>query len=392
MYPTLHELFQDLFGINFFPAIPMYGFMLAITFIVAAWLTTKELKRKEAEGLMQTTKQKFLKGEPATATSIIINGVIGFILGYKLLFGILDYQSCALNPQAFLLSFKGNIVGGILGAAISIFFHYREKQKNKLPKPVWEVETVYPHQHMANIVTIAAIMGIVGAKLFDVIENLDDLVKDPWGTLFSSSGLTFYGGLILASVTLVYYARKNKIGLLPLCDAAAPSLMLGYAIARIGCQVAGDGDWGLTNTAPMPEWLSFLPDWMWAYDYPHNVINEGIPIPGCEGQYCHVLESPAFPTPFYETVISSILFIFLWSIRKKFIIPGMLFCVYLICNGVERFFIEKIRVNDQYNFLGFELSQAQLIAIALMLLGVIGLWYLNRNKEKVLATYKNSAD
>lgn len=383
-------MLKDLLGIYLPLPIQTYGFFLAVTFIVCAYLVSKEMQRKEAGGLMHSSTQKFLKGEPASVTSMIINGAIGFFVGYKLLFGIFNYQSCSSNPQALLLSGEGNILGGILGAAISVFFHYREKQKNKLPKPEWVEEAILPHQHMANIVTIAAVLGIAGAKLFDVIENIDALMKDPLGVILSFSGLAFYGGLICATIGLLVYAKKNKIGILPLCDAAAPALMLGYAIARIGCQLAGDGDWGLPNDAPKPGWMSFLPDWMWSFDYPNNVIHANL-----KQDFINMgLESitgKAWPTPFYETVMGTILFLFLWSIRKRITTPGILFCVYLIVNGIERFLIETIRINDKYNFLGIELSQAQIIAVSLIAIGVIGMLYLNKNKEKFLQMYQTQS-
>ena len=98
---------------------------------------------------------------------------------------------------------------------------------------------------------------------------------------------------------------------------------------------------------------SFLPNWLFGYAYPHNVIGAGIKIPGCSGPYCSYLPIPVFPTPFYETIICLGLFFLLWSVRKKFKVPGTMFAFYLIINGIERFFIEKIRVNSRYSILGF---------------------------------------
>jgi prolipoprotein diacylglyceryltransferase len=160
-----------------------------------------------------------------------------------------------------------------------------------------------------------------------------------------------------------------------MADSVAPALMIAYAVGRIGCQLSGDGCWGGPNPEPKPEWLSLLPDWMWAFNYPHNVINEGVLLPGCEEKFCHVLDQPVFPTPFYETTICTLLFLVLWFIRKKIAVPGMLFSIYLILNGIERFIIEGIRVNIKYNFFGLETTQAQAIAIGLVVLGIIGIIY-----------------
>jgi prolipoprotein diacylglyceryltransferase len=107
-----------------------------------------------------------------------------------------------------------------------------------------------------------------------------------------------------------------------------------------------------------------------AYSYPHNVVNEGVRIPGCEEeQYCNQLPIPVFPTPFYETVVSFFLFLLLWSLRKKMKVPGTLFGVYLIVNGFERFFVEQIRVNTKYDIFGFHPTQAEIIAVALIITG-----------------------
>jgi phosphatidylglycerol:prolipoprotein diacylglycerol transferase len=125
-----------------------------------------------------------------------------------------------------------------------------------------------------------------------------------------------------------------------------------------------------------PGWL---PRWIVAYHYPHNVINEGVPIAGCtESRYCSQLPIPVFPTPFYETIAGLLLFGLLWSIRKKMKVPATLFAVYLMVNGFERFFIEKIRVNTTYSIFGFHPTQAELISAGLIVGGVVLYWWLRR--------------
>jgi prolipoprotein diacylglyceryltransferase len=117
---------------------------------------------------------------------------------------------------------------------------------------------------------------------------------------------------------------------------------------------------------------AFLPDWLFAYSYPHNVLSEGIRINDCnELQYCNQLPLPVFPTPFYETLMGLALFVFLWSIRSKVRQPGMMFGIYLMVNGAERFLIEKIRVNTTYTIMGFHPTQAELIATLLFITGLI---------------------
>jgi prolipoprotein diacylglyceryltransferase len=157
--------------------------------------------------------------------------------------------------------------------------------------------------------------------------------------------------------------------------------MLSYGVGRLGCQLSGDGDWGIANTAPKPGWMSGLPDWMWSFKFPHNVNNEGIPIPGCVGRWCHELPEPVFPTSFYEFLMAAVLFAVLWGIRKRIQVPGLLFSIYLIMNGAERFLIEQIRVNSLYTFGSIQVTQAQIISSLLIIIGIFGVRY-SINKAK----------
>ena len=113
--------------------------------------------------------------------------------------------------------------------------------------------------------------------------------------------------------------------------------------------------------------FAFIPNWMVAYNYPHNVNNDGILIPGNTEDYNRVLPLPVFPTPFYETVICTLLFLILWIFRSKIKTAGKISGIYFIVNGLERFAVEKIRVNNQYHFLGIHPSQAEIISFCLIL-------------------------
>ncbi|HEY4799132.1 MAG TPA: prolipoprotein diacylglyceryl transferase family protein, partial [Bacteroidia bacterium] len=170
-----------------------------------------------------------------------------------------------------------------------------------------------------------------------------------------------------------------------LIDACAPALMLAYGVGRLGCQMAGDGDWGIDNLSAKPSWF-ILPDWAWAYTYPHNVNNVGIAMPDCTGKFCSVLENPVFPTPLWEAVTCIILFFVLWSVRKRITAPGVLFSLYLILNGIERFFIEKIRINTTYHIFGHRITQAEIISTALFFLGIAGIFYFRNLQKKNAAS------
>ena len=156
--------------------------------------------------------------------------------------------------------------------------------------------------------------------------------------------------------------------------------MLAYGLGRIGCQVSGDGDWGIVNTSPKP--FSWLPDWMWTYTYPHNVNEAGVKMAGCtEAKYCYELPQGVYPTPLYEIVICLGLFALLWILRKKLKTPGTLFALYLMLNGLERFLIEKIRVNTRLNIFGFQPTQAEVISTLLFLSGLV-LWIVLKRRVK----------
>jgi len=375
MYPNLYYAFKDLFGIeiSFLRFINSFGFFVAIAFILCAVVLTRELKRKEKQGLLFPQKEKIITGKPASAGELILNFLIGFLFGYKLIGTVFLDESVTADTQEFLFSSQGHWPTGIILGLLLAFLKWQEKNKQKRPKPEEKLEEIWPHQRVGDMVIFAALFGFAGAKIFHNLENWDKFVEDPMGNLLSPDGLTFYGGLICAAFAIWYYARKKGIGIWHLNDAIAPGLMLAYAVGRIGCQVSGDGDWGIENTAPNP--FSFLPDWMWSYTYPHNVNDMGDPIPGCVGRYCHELRHPVFPTPFYETVMGLILFGVLMLVRKKMTIPGTLFSLYLIFNGIERFLIEKIRVNTTYSIFGFHPTQAELISSGLVIAGIVLWWY-----------------
>lgn len=388
MYPNLYYAFKDLFGIEI-PALKIvnsFGFFVAISFLAAAWTLIKELKRKQVAGLMGYTEKKIKVGEPASVQELLLNFVLGFVFGFKIL-GVFFTAGALNDPQSFIFSSQGNWLTGI---ALGLFFailKWREKNKVKLAQPEERTVRIWPSDRVGDLTIIAAVAGFAGAKIFDNLENWDRFIQDPIGNLFSASGLTFYGGLIVAAIAIALYLRKHKISFIHIADAIAPSLMLAYGLGRIGCQVAGDGDWGIVNTKPNP--FGFLPDWAWAYDYPHNVNKEGVPLPNCTwADYCTHLPQPVYPTPLYEIVMGLALFALLWFLRKRIQVAGRLFAVYLFVNGLERFLIEKIRVNTRQNFFGFHPTQAEIISSCLMIIGVLLYVYAPKLKPRPATAVK----
>jgi len=380
MYPNLYFAFKDLFGVEwpFLRFVNSFGFFVAIAFFLSAIVLAAELKRKSSEGLLQPKEMQVMVGQPATAGELLLNFLLGFLLGYKIIALFIMDSSATEDPQAFIFSTIGSWPAGILLGLLFAGLKWYEKNKQKLPKPEKRTIRIWPQDRVGEITILALVFGLLGAKLFDIFENWSDFLKHPSSYLLSPSGLTFYGGLICAAIAIWVYARKHNIGFWHLNDAAAPTLMLAYGLGRIGCQISGDGDWGIVNTNPKP--FNWLPDWMWAYNYPNNVNEAGVPIPGCVGKYCNELNPPVYPTPFYEIVVCLLLFGLLWSLRKKLKTPGTLFALYLMVNGLERFFIEKIRVNTRLNIFGLQPTQAEVISTLLFLTGLI-LWISLKKRE-----------
>lgn len=419
MYPNLYFFVKDVFGVELqgLKLINSFGLLVAFSFLSAAWALTSELKRRESKGWLKSTESEIWIGKGAELGEIAWNAFFGFIAGWKFVGFFTEKEIAFQDPQAFLLSGKGNVVMGIVLAIFFAGLKWYSGNKTKLPNPEKRNIRVWPHERVGDMTILAAVFGFGGAKIFHNLENWNDLIKDPIGSLLSFSGLTFYGGLICAGAAILWFAKKHSINRWHLVDSFGPALMLAYAVGRMGCQVAGDGDWGILNSAyvsnsegkavPASEYgfrdtvisnfayyreafagvkelrsfedvshaplkaPGWLPTWLFAYSYPHNVLSEGVPDSNCQGQWCNHLPIPVYPTPFYETIMGLGLFGMLWSVRKKLKVAGQLFGIYLFVNGVERFLIERIRVNTTYHIGGLHPTQAQLIAVALMITGVI---------------------
>jgi len=437
MYPNLYYAVKDWFGveINAFKIFYTFGIFVAIAFIVGALFISKELKRKEKQGLLLPREETITVGKPLSLIDVLINGFIGFVFGYKLFGAFLASRDQGIDLQDYIFSLQGSIIGGLILAALLIFLKYREKNKQKLAKPEERIIRIWPHDRVGDIIVLALIFGILGAKLFDNLENWDRFIKNPIANLFSPSGLTFYGGLICAAIAIAVYLVKKGINVWHMADSIAPALMIAYAIGRIGCQVSGDGDWGIYNSAYISDapgnvikaspiefekklnenasyflegrvrdqdstissvtdrkanslenvphksfkGPSFLPKWLFAYTFPHNVNEDGILMPECEGKYCRALPQPVFPTSLYEIVMCGSLFLILWALRKKVNTPGIISAIYLVFTGLERFFIEKIRVNSTYTIFGLHPTQAEIISLFLILAG--GIIFLLKRKR-----------
>lgn len=388
MYPDLSYIAHALFGTepdNWLSILKTFGFFLAIAFLVSAVVFYLELKRKAKEGFYRSDTITVTEGLPATPAEILANAFAGLLLLGKGVYAYRHFEVFRHDPASVILSGKMNWLAGLLGAAALGALTWWDARRKRLDPPVTREVAVWPHDRISEMTVWAAIGGIVGAKVFDLFDNWQSFLEDPVGSLASGGGLAFFGGLVLGFIAVVSYIVRKKIPFWPTADAVAPSLTAGYGVGRIGCQLAGDGDWGIVNNAPKPGWMSFLPDWMWAFNYPHNVLNtvrtepvHSVSIENCSWDYCFQLSEPVYPTPFYEIMMMLVVFGILWALRKRIRIPGMLFFIYLALIAVERFLIEKIRVNVVHNVLGIQLTQAEIISILLFLVSIAGAVYVWR--------------
>lgn len=222
----------------------------------------------------------------------------------------------------------------------------------------------------STITLFAIVFGISGSKILYLIENWEFFVRAPLSMAFSPGGLTWYGGFILATFAIMMYIRRKKIPFLKICDAAAPGIMMAYGIARIGCHLAGDGDYGVPTDLPWGTVYSngTYPPSMAFRDFPDIVMKYGV-----NGVVPDTI--PVHPAPLYESISSILLFMVIWNLRKRLRIDGQMFMLYLILSGIARIFVETIRVNPR---ILFGLSEAQLIASVLVLTGIIGMKIISR--------------
>lgn len=208
----------------------------------------------------------------------------------------------------------------------------------------------YNPELASTMVFAAAVGGLVGARALFIIEDWGAFVRSPWEHIFSGAGFTWYGGLVGGALAVTWVVRRERIPWLRGADISAPALAVAYGIGRLGCHVAGDGDWGIVTGLP------------WGVAYTNAIIGwvhplTGVPYP--TGVKVH-------PTPIYEFVQSMMVLAILWPLRKKGYPEGTMFSLYLVLAGLARFTVEFWRVNP---VIGLGLSEAQWFSLALILLG-----------------------
>jgi phosphatidylglycerol:prolipoprotein diacylglycerol transferase len=258
-----------------------------------------------------------------------------------------------MRPEIHVLGLSIQTFGvvfalGFVAAGVILVRRLRE-----LGKPVdWAYEIAFT----------ALVGGLVGSRLYYVVENYDQVKHDLFGNLFSGSGLVWYGGAIGGAIGVFAWAKWRGMLSLALLDLCCVPLAMGYAIGRIGCQVSGDGDYGKVSHLP------------WAMGYPHGTVPTP---PGVRVQ----------PTPIYETVAMGLVAWGLWRLRDRFR-PGVLFALYLVLSGAERLLVEFVRRNHR---VVAGLTAPQLESIGLLVIGMIWLVWMERNGGLGLASRARAA-
>lgn len=228
-----------------------------------------------------------------------------------------------------------------------------------------------------QVILIAAIGGLAGSKLYYLLfEAFDRFVKHPWEMIFSGAGLTWYGGFVVAMLGIIYLVRKNKLPIVRTIDLISIPLPLGYGIGRIGCHLAGDGDYG-------KPW-----DGIFGTDYSRGVVPPSQAFYGTEiaKNYPNGIvpdHTLVHPTPMYEAVISILIFFVLWQLNKKPKQAGFIISLYFILGGLERLGIEFLRINPEVLF---GLSGAQVISVVLITAGLV--WQARLLKQPAYAETK----
>lgn len=215
-----------------------------------------------------------------------------------------------------------------------------------------------------DLVFMAVVGGIVGAKGYYVLLNYEQLLENP-RMILGRGGLVWYGGFLLATALVVWEIRRQKLPLPTTADLAAPALALAYGVGRIGCFLVGD-DWGLPTDSPLG--VRF-PRGTPASSVTNIEQQFGITVdPALIERYGQIV--PVHPTQLYEVAMSTLIFAFLWRIRRHEHAAGWLFMLWLALAGTERFLVEFLRAKDD-RFFGV-LTLAQLISLAIVAVGIFG--------------------
>jgi len=214
-----------------------------------------------------------------------------------------------------------------------------------------------------TMITVAGLLGILGAKLYHLLETPSEFFANPLPLLFSRYGFAWFGGFLGGFGALLVLRWRAKLPLWEFLDACSPAASFGYAIGRIGCFLSGDGDYGRPTSLP------------WGMSFPNGVV----PTTETCVQWGSPADCRVHPAPLYELLIWSVIGLLLWRLGARILKDprraGEIFCYYLVLTGVARFLVEMIRINPPW-ILG--LSNAQVASAVSVIGGLILLVFLRR--------------
>lgn len=212
-----------------------------------------------------------------------------------------------------------------------------------------------------GMVAVAVVAGIVGAKLWHVVDTPSEFSADGWRVLWDSAGFAWYGGLIFGISALLIQGWWAKIGPLRTLDLASPAAAVGYGIGRIGCFLSGDGCYGLPTTLP------------WGMSFPN----------GLEPTLQRV-----HPTPLYELIAGLLIGWYLWKRAGRPHATGLIVGEYLILSGLARFLVEFIRRNPPVLW---HMSNAQFASLGAVVVGVALAWRSAKRPAELQKLVKGAA-
>jgi phosphatidylglycerol:prolipoprotein diacylglycerol transferase len=202
------------------------------------------------------------------------------------------------------------------------------------------------------IIGITGLAGLAGSRLYHLLESPAEFFADPWPQLFSTMGFAFVGAIIGGFFALVILAKRFRMSMLLMLDAASPAAAMGYGIGRIGCLISGDGDYGIPTSLP------------WGMSFPNGIVPT---------------TDRVHPTPIYEFLVAILIFWILWRLGarglKTHAPNGIIFAAYLVLTGIARFLVEIIRINPR-SFYG--LTNAQAASVVSVLAGAALFVYCRR--------------
>jgi phosphatidylglycerol---prolipoprotein diacylglyceryl transferase len=352
MYPDLSYILADFFESpidNWASIFKTYGTLLVITFLICSYLLRYELKKQSESG--KIPKIKISTSIRAFENLLII--ILVTLIGYKvvyLYFNINEFN----NFKEIVISVEGNIWGAFLFFIFSLLVLYRYENETKKNEYIDFYKLTY------GLSLVIIIFSLVGMKVIGILEC--DVQGKSFISLLNECGTAFYGGLLGGLLGGFIFCKFYNFPFSYLLDSIAPVMMFGYSFGRVACHLSGDGCWGVENHFTKPIWLK-IPNWLWAYNYPHNVINCGIKIKYFEGKYAMVLDNPVYPTSLYEAIYAFGAFYVILRLRAIITKPYHLFITFIMLLAFERFIIGFIRNSSKYTFLGLHLSQAQYISL-----------------------------